>query len=80
MAVNPLKALEYLHPRSLSRLSGQPAGLVEGRLRLKVLIGMGLGLLVGTLLGPTGLVTSKPAPLLATGWRCWAACFLPPSR
>jgi Na+/H+-dicarboxylate symporter len=60
MVVNPLKALEYLHPRSLSRLSGQLAGLVEGRLWLKVLIGMGLGLLVGTLLGPsTGLVTPE---------------------
>ena len=48
MTLNPLHALEHLHPRSLSRLSGQLAGMVEGRLWLKVLIGMFLGLLVGS--------------------------------
>ena len=57
MTLNPLHALEHLHPRSLSRLSGQLAGMVEGRLWLKVLIGMFLGLLVGSSLGPSaGLV------------------------
>lgn len=57
MELNPLRTLENLHPRSLARLSGHLAGLVEGRLWLKVLIAMGLGLLVGTLLGPSvGLV------------------------
>lgn len=55
--MNPLRALEHLHPRSLSRLSGQLAGLVEGKLWLKVLIGMFLGLIVGTTLGPSaGLI------------------------
>lgn len=50
-------AVEHLHPHSLGRLSGYLSGLVQGRLWLKVLIGMGLGLFTGFLLGPTvGLV------------------------
>lgn len=54
---NPLSALEYLHPRSLGHLSDYLSGLVHGRLWLQVLIGMGAGLLVGVLLGPSvGLV------------------------
>ncbi|MDX1756185.1 MAG: dicarboxylate/amino acid:cation symporter [Marinobacter sp.] len=44
-------------PRSLRHLSIYLAGLVKGRLWLKVLVGMALGLIVGTLLGPSvGLV------------------------
>ncbi len=57
MELNPLRALEHLQPRSLARLSGQLAGMVEGRLWLKGLIAMALGLLFGSLLGPSaGLV------------------------
>ena len=57
MNQRPLKALEFLHPRSLGTLSHYLAGLVEKRLWLKVLIGMALGLITGVLLGPsTGLV------------------------
>jgi Na+/H+-dicarboxylate symporter len=57
MELNPLRTLEHLQPRSLARLSGQLAGMVEGRLWLKVLIAMALGLLFGSLLGPSaGLV------------------------
>lgn len=57
MDVNPFHSLEVLHPRSLGRLSGQLVGLIQGRLWLKVLVGMALGLGVGTLLGPSvGLV------------------------
>jgi len=54
---NPLSALEYLNPRSLGHLSDYLSSLVQGRLWLQVLIGMGLGLLVGVVLGPSvGLV------------------------
>lgn len=57
---NPLHAIEYLHPRSLGRLSDYLGELVQGRLWLKVLIGMGLGLCVGALLGPSaGLVNPE---------------------
>lgn len=60
--MHPLKTIEYLHPRSLARLSGHLKGLVEGRLWLKVLIGMGAGLLVGVLLGPSvGLLEAQTA-------------------
>lgn len=54
---HPFRALEYLHPRSLARLSYHLADMVQGRLWLKVLIGMALGLGAGVVLGPSmGLV------------------------
>ncbi len=60
MNYRPFKALEFLHPRSLGNLSHYLAGLVQNRLWLKVLIGMGLGLAVGVILGPsTGLVAPE---------------------
>ncbi|MDF1754518.1 MAG: dicarboxylate/amino acid:cation symporter [Verrucomicrobiales bacterium] len=49
--------LQMLHPRSLGLLKQQLQSLVEGRLWLKVLIGMVLGIGTGILLGPSaGLV------------------------
>ena len=48
-----MHSIEYLHPRSLGRLSGQLMGLVSGRLWLKVLLGMAAGLVTGSLLGPS---------------------------
>lgn len=49
--------LELLHPKSLVRLSGYLQNLIKKRLWLKILIGMVLGVGVGTLLGPSaGLV------------------------
>lgn len=52
-----LRNLKSLHPRSLKHLSFYLSGLVEGRLWLKVIIAMVLGLCVGALLGPAaGLV------------------------
>lgn len=52
---SPESALRY--PRPLRHLSVYLSGLVQGRLWLKVLVGMLLGLVVGTLLGPSvGLV------------------------
>lgn len=63
---NPLSALGYLHPRSLGHLSDYLTGLVHGRLWLQVLIGMGAGLLVGVVLGPSvGLI--EPATGVSVG-------------
>ena len=49
-------AVQYLHPRSLKYLSDYLQALVRGRLWLKVLIAMILGIVTGILMGP------------ATGW------------
>lgn len=68
MTLNPLHALEHLHPRSLSRLSGQLAGMVEGRLWLKVLIGMFLGLVVGTALGPSAALVDPQTGATIGNW------------
>ncbi len=49
--------LELLQPKYLVRLSGYLQNLIKGRLWLKILLGMVLGIGVGTLLGPSaGLV------------------------
>jgi Na+/H+-dicarboxylate symporter len=45
--------LELLQPESLVRLSGYLQNYIKGRLWLKILIGMVLGIGVGTLLGPS---------------------------
>lgn len=53
------------YPRPLRHLSIYLSGLVQGRLWLKVLIGMLLGLVVGTLLGPSvGLVEPATGTLI----------------
>ncbi len=53
------------YPRPLRHLSVYLSGLVQGRLWLKVLIGMLLGLVVGTLLGPSvGLVAPATGTLI----------------
>jgi Na+/H+-dicarboxylate symporter len=52
MANRSFEALEVLHPRSLKHLSGYLYALVEGRLWLKVLVSMVLGLLTGAAIGP----------------------------
>ena len=54
--------VERLHPRSLVNLRRQLQSLVEGRLWLKVLIGMMLGIGTGILLGPSaGLIDPEIA-------------------
>ena len=54
MATNSLlSSLTKLNPRSLVYLADYLQGMVKGRLWLKVLIGMFLGLLTGFLLGPS---------------------------
>lgn len=60
--------LELLSPRSLKHLSHYLASLVEGRLWLKVLIGMFAGLLVGTLLGPSAGLVEPRTGMLAGNW------------
>lgn len=53
------------YPRQLRHLSSYLSGLVQGRLWLKVLVGMFLGLIVGTLLGPSvGLVEPDTGTLI----------------
>lgn len=47
------QAIERLHPRSLKHLNHQLQDLVRGRLWLKVLIGMALGLVTGIIIGPS---------------------------
>ncbi len=61
----PFRYLEVLNPVSLKHLSHYLASLVEGRLWLKVLIGMFAGLLAGVLLGPSmGLVDARTGVLI----------------
>ncbi len=60
-----LKYLEFLHPKSLKLLTDQLQSHVSGRLWLKVLIAMFLGMLTGVLLGPgTGIVPAQLASLI----------------
>ncbi|MBU3068673.1 dicarboxylate/amino acid:cation symporter [Aestuariicella sp. G3-2] len=56
----------YLEP--LKQLSNRLDRLVEGRLWLKVLIGLGLGILLGLLLGPELNLIPKPAVIVITSW------------
>ncbi|MEJ2142830.1 MAG: dicarboxylate/amino acid:cation symporter [Gammaproteobacteria bacterium] len=52
--------LEIFYPRQIKYLSDYLAGLVQGRLWLKVIIGMLLGVITGILLGPSaGLVEAN---------------------
>ncbi|MDX1485997.1 MAG: cation:dicarboxylase symporter family transporter, partial [Alphaproteobacteria bacterium] len=67
MADTDIHPLQALYPRSLKHLSHQFQGLIRGRLWLKVLIAMALGLLVGFLIGPTvGWVEPRTASTVAS--------------
>lgn len=58
----PSHPLEFLHPRSLKHLNRHLQGLIKGRLWLKILVAMLLGVAVGILLGPSvGLVDENTA-------------------
>jgi Na+/H+-dicarboxylate symporter len=58
-------AISNLYPRSLKHLSNRLSQLVEGRLWLKVLIGMVAGIGVGILLGPSvGWVSSTTGAII----------------
>ena len=60
--------LELLHPRSLKYLSDQLQSLVAGRLWLKVLIGMALGIGVGVALGPTADLVERQTAATVGSW------------
>ncbi len=59
MANGKFHPLEHLHPRSLVNFKHQLQALVEGRLWLKVLIGMVLGIGTGILLGPSAALIDQ---------------------
>jgi Na+/H+-dicarboxylate symporter len=51
--------LEYIHPRNLKHLSKYLQGLVEGRLWIKIIVGLILGIGLGFLLGPAPDLVSR---------------------
>ena len=62
-----MSPLEALHPRSLKYLSSNLQKLVKGKLWLKVLIGMFLGIVTGILLGPsTGLISVRLSSVIGS--------------
>jgi Na+/H+-dicarboxylate symporter len=60
--------IEILHPRSLKHLSSHLQRLVAGRLWMKVLIGMLLGIITGILLGPSADLVTRPAAITVGNW------------
>jgi Na+/H+-dicarboxylate symporter len=69
MALQPLfRHLEALHPRPLMLLAGQLSALVAGRLWLKVLIAMFLGLATGFVLGPSVGIVPQATGTLVGHW------------
>lgn len=59
--------LSKIHPRSLARLNRHLIGLIQGKLWLKILIGMALGLLAGLIISPdTGLFTKNVAEIIGS--------------
>ncbi|MDH3419130.1 MAG: dicarboxylate/amino acid:cation symporter [Gammaproteobacteria bacterium] len=63
--MQPFRYLDAIHPRSLKHLADQLSALVAGRLWLKVLIGLFLGLTIGFLLGPeAGLIDPATGALI----------------
>jgi Na+/H+-dicarboxylate symporter len=63
-----LNPLELLHPRSLKFLNGYLQDMVRGRLWLKVLIGMVLGLLTGVAIGPSVGWVAPPTAAMVGSW------------
>lgn len=68
MAAGPLRYLEAIEPRPLKYLAGYLSALVEGRLWLKVIVGLVLGLLVGFLLGPAAGFVEAGTGALIGNW------------
>jgi Na+/H+-dicarboxylate symporter len=60
--------LASIHPPSLTRLADYLSQLVAGRLWLKVLIGLGLGLFTGFLLGPSAGFLEPELGTLIGNW------------
>jgi Na+/H+-dicarboxylate symporter len=63
-----LNPLELLHARSLKFLNGYLQDMVRGRLWLKVLIGMVLGLLTGVAIGPSVGWVAPPTAAMVGSW------------
>jgi len=63
-----MNAVELLYPRPLRYLSGHLAKLVAGRLWLKVLLGMGLGIIAGIALGPSAGLLDADFAITAGNW------------
>jgi len=68
MINNLFASLEYLHPRSLKNLTEPLRRLVIGRLWLKVLIAMVLGVAAGTLMNPDMGLVGRPTALALGEW------------
>ncbi len=68
MATRFLKYLDVLEPRPLTNLADYLVGLTAGRLWLKVLIGMFLGLLTGAALGPSAGFLAPSTGALIGNW------------
>jgi Na+/H+-dicarboxylate symporter len=66
--VRLFRYLEALEPRPLKQLSGHLSALVAGRLWLKVLIGMFLGLGVGVLIGPAAGFVAPETGAVVGNW------------
>jgi len=60
--------LQRIHARSLRHLSGQLQGLVEGRLWLKVVLGLVIGVAAGILLGPSVALVDRETASALTDW------------
>lgn len=60
-----MKTIEYIYPRPLKYLSTHLYALVKGRLWLKVLLGLGAGIIAGLIIGsPVNLVDKKTADII----------------
>ena len=60
-----MKTIEYIYPRPLKHLSTHLYSLVKGRLWIKVLLGLGAGIIAGLLIGsPVNLVDKKTADII----------------
>ncbi len=68
MTTGPLRYLDSIQPQPLKNLSSYLSALVEGRLWLKVVIGLVLGLLVGFALGPTAGLVEVDTGALVGNW------------
>jgi len=60
--------LEFLRPKSLRHMRVALEGLIKGRLWVKILIALALGILVGLALGPTADWVSRDIATLAGRW------------
>ncbi|MGM0770295.1 MAG: dicarboxylate/amino acid:cation symporter [Halobacteriota archaeon] len=60
--------LSLIHPRSLKHLSFQLQSLIKGRLWLKILIGMFLGIITGLVLGPSGGLVAQDISYTIGEW------------